>query len=336
MVTIKSTDIFEHIDKVALAPVYLLTGEEGFLIDRALSRLVTRALSGAPRDFNLDVFYARDSRAEDVVAQADTLPMMAERRVVVLKEADRLRDPLPLNKYLESPSEYTTLILVAEDADKAKEAAIAKALPGPGVHVHFYRPFESEVSNWVRILAREAGYTIEGDAAAFIKEALGDDIALIEAELNKLFNYAGERKKVTLDDVKESLGEYGLPLVFDLIDAALVKKTGKALEVLSRLLKDGEQPLMILGMMAQHWRKLLDARERKTRGESDDQLVKALRLTYFNKKGFLAAVSRLSESELAGAFHLFHDADMALKGSALAPGLVMERLVLNLTGAGSF
>jgi len=336
MVKLKPTELFGHIDKEALAPVYLFTGEDGYLIGRALSRLVERALTGAPRDFNLDVFYGKDARADEVAGQADTLPMMAERRVVVLKEADRMRDIAPLKAYIGSPSASTTLILVAEGADKAKEKTLSGTLSGSAVHVHFYRPFESDLPGWVRTMAKEGGYTIDGDAAAYVKEVLGDNLALIEAELNKVFNYVGQRKTITIDDVRESVGDFGLPVVYDFIDAVAFKKAGRALETLSKLLRDGEQPLKILGTMAGHWRKLVDARERRARGESDEQLARALRLNFHNRKSFLTQVSRLTEDELAHGFHLFREADMSLKSSALAPGMVMERLVLELTGTGVF
>ncbi len=177
---------------------------------------------------------------------------------------------------------------------------------------------------------------MEEDAAAYLVDVLGGNLALIEAELNKVFNFLGERKKVRYEDVKESVGEFGLPLVFDLIDAAAYKKPGEAVETLSRLLREGEQPLMLLGVMAGHWRKLIAAREMKDNGESEEKLAKAFNLNFANRKKFLGLLSRVEPGELVRALRLFHKADMALKGSALAPGMVMERLILALAGAGEF
>jgi len=332
MAKIKPGEIFAHIDNDCLMPAYLLSGEEGYLIDRSLSRLVQKALAGGPPDFNLDVFYAKDTTADAVAAQANTFPMMAERRVVVLKEANRLKDVAPLKAYMESPSPATVLILVAEGAERAKEESIARAMGDSCAHVHFYHPMKAELTRWIKVLTKESGYAIDDDATGYMLDVLGENLALIEAELNKVFNFTGEGKTVTYEDVKEAVGDFGLPLVFDLADAVADKGVGSAMDMLGKLLMEGEQPVMILGMMSAHWRKLLDAKERTERGEGPKELRSAFRLNFKNEKKFLGQVSRLPKEELVRAFHLFRKADTALKGSALSPKLVMERLVFELAG----
>lgn len=333
MPSLKPPELFAQIDKGVLSPAYLLTGEETYFIDRALAKLVDKALEGAPRDFNLDVFYGKDSKADEVAAQASTLPMMADRRVVVVKEADRLRDIAPLKAYMDSPCPETVMVLVAANADKAKERSLSDALKNGGTVVHFYHPFDSELNRWIKLLAKEAGYAIDDKAADYLKDVLEGNLALIESELNKVYNFIGERKAVTLDDVKESVGNFGLPLVFDLIDATASKKPAKSIEVLSKLLRDGEQPLMLLGMMASHWRRLMAAKEMAAAGDSEEQIAKAMRLNFANKKGFLYQLKGQDMAGLEGAFGLFRRADAAMKGSALTPGMVIEQLVLELSGA---
>ncbi|MBI5696238.1 MAG: DNA polymerase III subunit delta [Nitrospirae bacterium] len=337
MASVKPQEFFSSIEKGPLAPVYLLTGEEGYFIDRALAKILTRALEGVAKDFNLDVFYGKDAKADDIVSQASTLPMMSERRVVVVKEADRLKGTEPLLAYLASPAPETVMILVAEGAEKPKEAALTKPMSKSCVFVHFYPPFESEVPRWIKQLARESGYTVDDDAAAYLRDTLGGNLALVEAELNKLFNFLGDRKTITPDDVRESVGDFGMPLVFDLMDAVAEKRTGAALEVLSRLLTDKENnPIMLVGMFAAHWRRLLAAKEMADAGDGPEKLEKAFRLNFRNKKAFLGQVARARATELRAAFRSFAKADGALKGSALPQRLVMERLILELSGAGGF
>lgn len=331
MAALNAQKFFSHLSEGRLSTAYLLAGEDGFLLSRALGRLVEKSLAGAPRDFNLDVFYARDSKGDDIAAQAQTLPMMADRRTVVVKEADRLKDLDPVKEYLKSPSPTTVLVLVAENADKAKEMSLAKAVGG-GVCAHFYRPSDSDIARWVGILAKEAGYSIDHDASMYMKDVLGDNLALIEAELNKVFNFKGEQKKVTLADVRESVGDFGLPLVFDLVDQLADKSAGRAVETMSRLIKDGEQPLMILGMVSRHWRRLLEAKNRMEQGDGPKELETRFRLNFKNKERFIKQVRTMSAGELREAFTHMSRADMALKGSALTPGMVMERLALELTG----
>lgn len=332
MGSLNSARFFSHIEKDALAPAYLLSGEDGFLVDRALGRILARSVGEGARDFNLDFFYARDSRADEIVSQAETLPMMADKRTVVVKEADRLKDVGSIKAYMEDPSPATVLVLVADGAERSREATLAKALGGQGVAVHFYRPSDSDVIRWINRIADEAGYRMEADASAYLRDALGDNLALIEAELGKVFNFAGQKKKVTLGDVCEAIGDFGMPLVFELVDQVADKDTGRALDTLHRLLREGEQPLMVLAMLSRHWRRLIEARERIGMGDGTPDIVKRFRLNFKNRDAFLRQARRLGAPELRSGLVRMAGADKALKGSQLPDRLTMERLVLELSG----
>ena len=337
MAKLTTQDFFARLGGSPLSRAYLLAGEETYFIDRALTKLVGLALEGAPRDFNLDVFYGKDSRADDVAAQASTLPMMAERRVVVLKEADRLRDLAPIKAYLKDPAPETVFVMTAADADRSKEKTLADALPKDGVHAHFYHHKDYELPRFIKSIAAESGAKVEDAAAEYLVEALGDNLALVEAELNKVFNYIGDRKTVTEADVRDSVGDFGLPLVYDLIDAVADKRAGAALDTLAKLLREGEVPVVMLGTMSAHWRKLVEAKEKLRQGADRAQLSKQFRLFFGAEKRFWRQVDGASDHELARAFHLMQAADTGLKGgSGLTPALVMERLVLGLSGAGGF
>lgn len=332
MATLNAQKFFSHVSGEKLSTAYLLAGEDGFLLSRALDRLVEKATSGAPRDFNLDVFYARDSKADDIVSQAQTLPMMAEWRTVVVKEADKLKELDPVKEYMKSPSPTTVLVMFAEGVEKAKEMALTRAL-GPGaVCAHFYRPTEAEIARWIGILAKEAGYTVDQEAAGYLKDVLGDNLALIEAELNKVFNFKGTKTRVTLEDVRESSGDFGTPLVFDLVDQVADRKAGRAVETMAKLIRDGEQPVMVLGMLSRHWRRLLEAKQRMEQGDGPKEIETRFRLNFKNKDRFLRQVGSMRAAELREAFTYMSRADMALKGAAISPRMVMERLVLELTG----
>lgn len=309
--------LFDQLDRsrsTGLATVYLLTGEELYFADRALEAITEKALAGAPRDFNLDVFYGKDTKASEVAAQASTLPMMADRRLVVLKEADKLRDLGPLKEHLKSPSPDCVLVMIAMGAERSKERTLSELIPDDGVYVHFWRPRDYEIPDLVQRLAGANGFTIDRGAVSYLAETLSGNLALIEAELNKVFNLLGERRQVKEEDVKESVGDFGLPTVFELADAAAAKDASKAIETLEKLLRDGEEPLKLLAILAGHWRKMSAGGEGGFKGQK-------------------TPARTLSEDDAARAFGLFQKADRDLKGSPVPPRLVVERLVLELSGA---
>jgi DNA polymerase III subunit delta len=331
MASLNSAKFFAHIDKEELAPAYLLAGEDGFIIDRAAGAILARSVDQATRDFNLDVFYARDSKAEDIVSQAMTLPMMAQRRTILVKEADRLKDLDRIAGYMESPSPDTVLVMVAQGAERSKEAALVKAMGKHAVTAHFYNPSDTEIVRWTARIANEAGYRIDPDASAYLRDVLGDNLALIESELKKVFNFAGERKSISINDMELAVGDFGMPLVFGLVDEVAEKKTGSALETLQRLLRDGEQPLMILGALSRHWRRLIEASERINMGDTAEDIVKRFRLNFKNRDAFLRQIKRLSAKELRAGLIRMSMADKELKGSRLPSDIVMDRLVYDLS-----
>ncbi len=318
--------LFDHLDKCRpgrstgaglLAPVYLFTGEEQYFADRALAAITDKALAGAPRDFNLDVFYGKDTKAAEVAAQASTLPMMADRRLVILKEADKLRDLKELKEYLKAPSPDCVLILLAMGADRSKERTLSDMLPDSAVFAHFWRPRDYEIPDIVQKLVRASGFTIDRGAVAYLSETLSGNIALIEAELNKVFNLLGERRQVKEEDVRESVGDFGLPAVFELSDAAAAGDTSRAVETLEKLLRDGEEPLKLLAILSGQWRKMAAGDDWQAGGRG----------------GRKSPARKLSDDEVVRAFSSLTKADRELKGSPVPPRLVMERLVLELSGA---
>ncbi len=310
--------LFDHLEKsgaAGLAPVYLFTGEELYFADRALALITEKTLAGAPRDFNLDVFYGKDSKAAEVAAQASTLPMMADKRLVILKEADKLRDLSALKEYLKSPSPDCVLILLAMGADRAKERTLSDMLPDGAVFAHFWRPRDYELPDIVQKLVRTSGFTIDRGAVSYLSETLSGNIALIEAELNKVFNLIGEKRHIKEEDVREAVGDFGLPVVFELSDAAAAGNASKAVETLEKLLRDGEEPLKLLAILSGNLRKMA----------AGDELPAGA--------GRKSPAKKMSDDEAIRAFGCLMKADRDLKGSPVPPRLVMERLVLELSGA---
>lgn len=310
--------LFDHLEKIGpagLAPVYLFTGEELYFADRALSVITDKTLAGAPKDFNLDIFYGKDSKAAEVAAQASTLPMMADKRLVILKEADKLRDLRELKEYLQAPSPDCVFTMLAMGADRSKERTLSDMLPDSAVFVHFWRPRDYEIPDIVQKLVRSSGFNIDRGAVAYFSETLSGNVALMEAELNKVFNLIGERRHIKEEDVRESVGDFGLPAVFELSDAAAAGNASKAVETLERLLRDGEEPLKLLAILSGNWRKMA----------AGDELPAGA--------GRKSSARKISDDEAVRAFGCLMKADRDLKGSPVPPRLVMERLVLELSGA---
>jgi len=315
-------------------PAYLLAGEDGYLVGRALARLMDKALGSGSRDFNLDIFHGMDCSPSDAVSAAMSMPMMADRRVVVVKGIDRMRKPEQLAEYLESPSPTTVLILVAEGVERSKAMSLARRFEA-GVFTYFYPPRDSETPARITEMAGDYGYSISRDAAGYLKDMLGNNLALIDAELKKVINHVGDKKTIGIEDVTDAVGDFGLPLIFGISDALADKNVSEAFFMLSKLIGQGTHPLQLNALLAGHWRKLLIARDMLDRGLDRTEVEKKLRLNNFNRAGVMRQAHSMRPDELSRGVRLLAEADVSLKSSAVPGRLVMEQLFLKLAGTGT-
>jgi DNA polymerase-3 subunit delta len=213
-------------------PVYYLVGEDDFLKERASRDLADAAVDPATRDFNLEVRRGADLDAETLDALLSTPPMLAERRVVVLREVDKLKKAPRelLERYLERPAADTVLVLVSPSGVKAE-----KALSDRATTVDFV-PLDGErLPNWVTYQAQTLGRAITPEAVALLIEAVGGELAQLAIELEKLASYAPQA--IDGSAVAAVVGVRRGESLGDLLDAVAARDAGLSLELIPLVLQ---------------------------------------------------------------------------------------------------
>jgi DNA polymerase-3 subunit delta len=312
--------------------VVLLLGSEETLRDAALVELRTAALAGGPRDFNEDRFdfAAGGVDAARIVDAARTLPVLARQRLVRVRGLDDRRAQSFTEKllldYLERPSATTCLVLEAEKADRrlrwtrrVAEVGEVRECSGPR------RP--AEARDWVDARLRAQGRRAARGAAAALVEQIGLDLDRLSHEIEKACLYAGERNEITAEDFA-AVGSGVRPLaLYELTDALGRRDVVAALRLLAGLLDQGEPPLVILGALANHFRKLVRARDCDPLESAE--IARRLSLHPFAAEKLAEQARRFDEPRLRSCLAAAREADFALKGgAALAPRLALERLLL--------
>ncbi|RLA78914.1 MAG: DNA polymerase III subunit delta [Deltaproteobacteria bacterium] len=246
-----------------LREAYLLCGEDPYLLQRAERMIIEAVLSPAERGFNLTVFSGKEAAVKEVVEAARTLPFMASRRVVVLRDAEEVfkRPPAVLTDYLNRPTPSTVLLMVAKK----------RIAPPPEVSEGFYdlTPSRREVSLWLKRLARERGIALTPAALSLLRELVGDDLTALSLEVEKLALYKG-KGTVDEEDVQEVVADIRVRSVFEMVEAMEHGDLDRAISVLERIWRHGDPSPKILGAIA--WR----IRDRLKKG-GDGRLVRALR-----------------------------------------------------------
>lgn len=328
----KYSNLISSLKRGEILPVYLFYGEEEFLLRDALGHIIKKVVDPRTRDFNFNTIYCREASVSDILAIALTVPIMSERRLLVLRDIDALKvaDVEGLLPYLKSPSPSTCLVMISDQKKYNNETVTTAVKDGGGAVVAFYALQEREVRDWIAEWARSRGLTIAAEAVQFVAQIVGNDLQKINNELEKVEIYINNRKEITLNDVKLVVGDFREFTPYDLADAIGRKDRQKAFLVLSQLLQEGVKPVGLLGMIAWNFRRLLRAKSMESSGMSYDEIKKRLNILWLHTASFMEQMNKFSEDELRDAIRALLSADQALKSGGQDQRLVLDRLILTL------
>lgn len=308
-------------------PLYLVVGEEDLLRDRALAALKAAVL-GESGDFNYDLFYGDEAGGADIRNCASEMPVFAERRLVVVKTAEKLsaKESEALLDYLKEPVETTTLVFMSPKLDGRLK--FSQALARTAVTIDCSLLHDAQLTPWVTRDAERLGIRLEEHANQLLKEVSGGSLYGVRRELEKLASYVPPDRTATAADVHVLRGVEPGASVFDLTLAIAEGDRGRVLSILARNLEAGEAPLRILGSLAWQYRRLWKVKELMASGGREGEVARTLRMDPMKIRTFLG---RFSDTHLQAALHLFLEADGNLKGGSSGhPKMILERVLLRL------
>lgn len=322
-------DLRDALREKKFSPVYLFHGEEDLLAEEATDMVIAAALTPEERGFNLDILYGADADARDVASHASSFPMMAARRVVVVRELDRMPNKELLSGYLESPSESTCLILQNGKTDMRRKPFVTARKHGT---VMEFRPlYDNQVAGWISARVAGLGRTIGPEAVRMLSTSVGQSLREIRNEIDKLILFAGRRTEITPDDVSAIVGASREYNIFELQKAIGIRQTGRAVLIVERMLEAGESPVMIIVMLTRLYTILWKLHDMKRRGVPAQAQGAEAGLAPFQMKEFAEAASRHDRTDVERAFSVLVDADEQIKSTSTDPRVVMEVLVVQLS-----
>jgi DNA polymerase-3 subunit delta len=320
-----------------LAPVYLLHGEEDLLLEEAVQAMIDVAVPPDQRSFNLDVLQASDTDVRDVVARASAFPLMAERRVVVVRDVENYRkdDLALLAPYVEHPLESSLLLLTGAKVDLGRK-------PFPEIlkagHAHeFKAPREQALPLWITHRLRAKGMRIEEGAARLLASFAGKSMRELDQELQKLILYCGERAVITPEDVSAVAGVSKEYNIWEFQHALAIGDRTRSLTILTHMVEDGNGAPYFVVMLTTFFATVRQIHDLRRRGLTDQMIMAELqrsayalrdsfeaskRFTPFHAERALALLLRVDEKTKSGADDLTSLQTMVvdlLEGNAVTP-----------------
>ena len=217
-----------------IKPIYFLMGEEPYYIDAISDYIENNILAEEEKGFNQMVLYGRDVSVDDIVSNAKRYPMMAERQVVIVKEAQDLSRTIEkLSSYAENPQPTTVLVVNYKYKKIDKRKALYKTIKKSGVVFESKKLYENQVSDWIRRVLSGQKYTISPKAAQMLVEFLGTDLSKINNELEKLKIVLPEGTQISAEHIEENIGISKDYNNFELRKAIGERDTVKAFKIIN-------------------------------------------------------------------------------------------------------
>ena len=320
-----------------VAPLYFLFGEEDFLTDEVQRIAIEHLLPPHERDFNLDVVFGPEATAPAVLAACAALPMMSERRVVVVRGFEALDDNAAFAAYAERPNPHAVVLLCCRSKPNLSKHPY-RALKQHAVWAHFEPLKGRAIAGWIEARFRAAGVETESGAAQRLAEMSAPDLSTLAHEVDKLVTYVGARGRVTREDIVRAAGHTSEANVFELQKAIGSGDPGRALGIAAAIMgqannRRGEAIRMValLGAYVQKLWKVTSCRER---GVGERDMAGQIGVPPYYLREYLVAERRLGPA-LPRAFDALLAADMELKGgSQRSPEAVMALLLRRLARLG--
>ncbi len=302
--------------KKVYKPFYWLEGEEEYFIDKVMDYAEHNILSEAETGFNLTVFYGKDAAWPDVINACRRYPMFSERQVVLLKEAQQMKDIENLESYVENPLGSTILVVSYKDKKIDGRTKFAKLLKERGVLLSTRKIYENQLPQWTEEIVNNHGYEISRKAIMLLVDYIGNDLSRIENEIEKILVNLGKRKTINEDDIEQFIGISKEFNVFEFQNALAAKDLSGCIRIV-QYFEDNPKaaPIqLIFPSLYSFFSKLymihgLNSRDEKT-------VAASLGVNPFFVKGYLKAVNAYSFPEVEKAILLLHHYNLRSVGIA--------------------
>lgn len=323
-------DVTKRASQGSLDPVYVLVGTERLLIERAVDAVRKAVDSMGAAGFNIEIFDGKGLEAARAISAAQTLPMMADKRLVLVRRFDAMTptEQNHLAQYLSDPSDSACLVMTADKLDGRSK--LGKAAKKQGCLIDAKPLRGHDLREFIRAEASSRDHNIAPQAIETLLDAVGDDLAAIDDAMERLSLFVGAGQRIDADAVMQCVTRIRVESIWSLVDAIGLKDRRKGVAAAQSLLDDREPPLRLLAMVARQLRIVARMRQALSEGLRPQEAAKRAGAPPFKAGDLTESARRFTADSLGEAFALIAEADRALKGSKRPPDVVLQDAVLAL------
>jgi len=326
-------NIVSDIKNGTIKPIYFLMGEEPYYIDKISDYIEENVLEEAEKGFNLQVMYGRDASIDDIVASAKRYPMMAEKQVIIIKEAQDLsRSIEKLVSYANNPQPTTVLVINYKYKRLDKRKKLHKAIARTGLVYESKKLYDNKVADWIRRVLNGKNYQIAPKAAQMLVDFLGTDLSKISNELDKLTLILPKETIINDNHIEENIGISKDFNNFELLKAIGDKNVLKANRIINYFVDNPKNnpTVMTISLLNNFFTKLLLFHG--LQNKSKDAVSKALGVNIYFVEDYFLASRNYPMRKVAQIIAFLRDADVKSKGvrANQTQGDILKELIFKI------
>jgi DNA polymerase-3 subunit delta len=299
-------------------PVYFFFGNDSFSIDETVGALIKAINPHVGSDFDKETFYGDDINLPQMLSMASSFPFGAGRKFLLVKGFEKIKDKKSLTTYLNNPPEYTTITFVHNGVMQNPDSEPYKTLIKNGFMFEAKELKGESLTDWLVETARKKGKELSRENAHYLMEISGENRALLEDQLEKIFVYLGQNIEIDFTSIKmlsTALKEF---TIFDLQEALGKKNKEQSVRILYNLLDHGVDPVFIVAMLTKYFTGLSRINEMKEK-MPDAQAARVVGTHQYYYKNYLAARQKYSDKDLFRALNALLKADIQQKTTSSDP-----------------
>ncbi len=307
-------EILQNLKKKIYHPIYLFQGEEPYFIDILSNYIEKNVLTDAEKGFNQTVFYGKDSDVINIAESALRFPMMANKQVIIVKEAQSLNKIEMLSAYAEKPLSSTILVLNHKYKNLDARTRLIKAIKNNGVVFTSNKVYENKIPSWIENYLAGYQYSITPQASQILTSFLGNDLSKIANELDKLVIAVKETNKITPEHIEKNIGVSKDYNIYELQNALGEKNVFKANQIIQYFAANPSlNPIQkTISNLYFYYSKLFTYHFLKDK--SDRNVAAELKVPPFIAKSYISAAKKYSPTKLYEIIGILRDYDMKSKG----------------------
>jgi len=300
-------------------PLYFLFGDEPFMMDELQELAVEHALQAHERDFNLEIVYGHEVNVADLLARCAAYPMMAERRLIVVRGFEQVADNAVFKAYAERPNPTAVVMLLCSGKPNLTHHPY-RALKQHAVAVELKTPGERQLPGWISDRLRRKGYRATGNASAMLASRVDGGLRGAASEVEKLITFVGDAKEISEADVLSAAGESHHANPFRLQDALGRGDDAGALAVAHAILAHAAdrrgEAIMVVAILTGYFLRVWKLTGCRESGVPEDEWPRQLGVPPFAVRGYVSALRHYPSARIGVAFEALLAADSELKGGS--------------------